>query len=178
MKRIVTRYGFIAGLIVTAWMVGSVAMCYSRNNFEGNMMLGYASMVLAFSFIYVGIKSYRDQDKGGFISFGKAFKVGLIISLIASTMYVVVWLIDYYVFIPDFLEKYTAHVLNQTKAAGASQQEITAKTAEMANFKQMYKNPLMVVLITYAEILPVGLIISLICALLLKRKASESLQVA
>ena len=178
MKIIIARYGLIAGLIVTAWMVGSVALCYSQENFEGNMLLGYASMVLAFSFIFVGIKKYRDNENGGFISFGKAFKIGLFISLIASTMYVVVWLVDYYVFIPDFLDKYTAHVLKQTQGEGVSQQDFFAKKAEMENFKQLYKNPLMVVLITYFEVLPVGIVISLISALLLKRKTHEPLQVA
>jgi len=178
MKRIVIRYGIIAGLIVAAWCVGAIALCYSRNNFEGNMLLGYASMILAFSFIFVGVKSYRDQEQNGFISFGKAFKIGLFISLVASIIYVIAWLIDYYLFIPDFMEKYTAHVLKQTQAEGISQIELNKKAAEMTSYKEMYENPLLVVLITYSEILPVGLIISLISALLLKRKAESNVVVA
>ncbi len=142
------------------------------------MILSYATMLLAFSLVYVGIKNYRDKHKNGIISFGKAFKIGLYISLIASTIYVIVWLVDYYIFIPDFMDKYTTAVLNQTKAEGASQLDLDKKAAEMASYKEMYKNPLMVVLFTYAEILPVGLIVTLISALLLKRKNTNRIQPA
>jgi len=179
MKRIITRYGLMSGLFITAWMVGSIAWCYTHSNFEGNMLLGYAAMLLAFSFIFVGVKNYRDQENGGYISFGKAFKIGLLITLIASTIYTAVWLVDYYLFVPDFMEKFTGYTLKQTAQEGASQAEMNEKAAEMANFKEMYKSPLLVVLITYAEVFPVGLIISLLCALLLKRKeTADNLAVA
>ncbi|MGA0559355.1 DUF4199 domain-containing protein [Larkinella sp. VNQ87] len=169
MKKIILVCGLIAGLILTAVMVISTAMCYQNENFEGNMALGYASMVLAFSLIFVGIKNYRDNYNDRVISFGKAFKIGLFITLIASTMYVLVWLIDYYLFIPDFMDKYTAHVLKEAKTAGASATELTAKAQEMKGYKEMYQNPLMVIVLTYAEVVPVGLVISLICAFLLKK---------
>jgi hypothetical protein len=170
MQKIIFRYGLMAGLIVAAWMVGAIALCYTLDNFEGNMLLGYASMLLAFSFIYVAVKKYRDQQNSGIISFGKAFSVGLLITSVASTLYVAVWLVDYYVFIPDFLEKYTAHVLQVAQAQGASSTELAAKAKEMDQYKEMYKNPLLVILLTYTEILPVGLLVSLFSALLLKRK--------
>lgn len=169
MKKIILICGLIAGFILTATMIISTALCYANENFESNMALGYASMVLAFSLIFVGIKNYRDNYNDHMISFGKAFKIGLYISLIASTMYVLVWLVDYYVFIPDFMDKYTAHVLKEAKTAGASAAELATKADEMNGYKEMYKNPLMVVLLTYSEVLPIGLVISLICAFLLKR---------
>ena len=81
-------------------------------------------------------------------------------------------------FIPDFMDKYTTQVLNQAKSSGASQLELEKKATEMATFKEMYKNPLMVILITYAEILPIGLIVTLTSALLLKRKTNKRLQPA
>jgi small basic protein len=159
-------------------MMIMMAICYQTGNVEGNMILGYATMLLAFSLIYVGIKTYRDKHNNGIISFGKAFKIGLYISLIASTIYVIVWLVDYHIFIPDFMDKYTTAVLAQTKAEGASRLELDKKAAEMAFFKEMYKNPLMIVLFTYAEILPVGLLVTLISALLLKRKGTKRVQPA
>src|SRR5688500_7026342 len=110
MKRNVIVFGLISGLIITAFMVYGTLMCYNNADFDMSMAIGYASMIVAFSFIFVGVKNYRDKYNGGVISFGKAFKTGFYISLVASTMYVVVWLIEYYVFIPDFMEKYTAYV--------------------------------------------------------------------
>ena len=137
------------------------------------MIYGYTLMILAFSFIFVATKITRDKYNGGTISFGKAFRVGLYITLIASTIYVIVWLIDFYTFNPDFAEKYAASVLDNLKASGASQAEVTQKTADLAKLGEMYKNPIFVILLTYAEIFPVGLLISLINAWVSKRKNKE-----
>lgn len=49
-------------------------------------------------------------------------------------------------------------------------EDLPAKTKEMANFKEMYKNPLFVILITYSEVLPIGLVVALVSALILKKK--------
>ena len=178
MKRIVIVCGLIAGAIVATMMVTTVALCYKNADFEGNMFLGYATMVLAFSLIFVGVKNYRDKINNGIISFGKAFKIGLYISMIASTIYVLAWLIDYYLFVPDFMDKYAAFVLKEAKADGLSASEITEKTNEMESYKEMYKSPLLVVLLTYAEIFPVGVIVSLISALILKRKKQKQVAMA
>ncbi|WP_462254797.1 DUF4199 domain-containing protein [Ferruginibacter sp.] len=170
MKKIVIVCGLIGGLIVSVLMLISIALCYKSGNFEDGMLYGYASMLLAFSLVFVGIKNYRDKYNSGFVSFGKAFKTGLFITLIASTIYVIAWMIDYYVFMPDFADKYAAHMLEKLKADGASLAEIAKQTKTMDNFSEMYKNPLLVALFTYAEILPVGLIVTLISAFILKRK--------
>jgi len=136
------------------------------------MYFGYAMMLLAFSLIFVGVKNYRDKFNGGIIGFGKAFRLGFYIALIASSFYVLSWLIDYYFFIPDFAEKYAAHSLERLKASGASAAEISSQTLKMENFKSMYKNPVFVILMTYIEILPLGTILSLISAWVLKKKSA------
>lgn len=173
MNRIIVVCGLISGAIVSTLMLSTVAVCYNQEDFEGNMVLGYAAMLLSFSMIFAGIKNYRDKHNQGIVSFGKAFKIGLYITLVASTVYVVVWLIDYYLFIPDFMDKYTAHVLRQFKADGATQAELEKKVIEMAEYKDLYKSPLMVILFTYAEILPVGLVVTLISALILKKPGAQ-----
>ncbi len=174
MKKIVIVCGLIAGGIVSAMMIITMAIYTSTGNFENGMIYGYASMLLAFSLIFVGIKNYRDKYNNGIISFGKAFKIGLFITLIASTMYVIVWLIDYYFFIPDFGEKYAAHMLEKLKASGASEIEMAKQTKEMASFSEMYKNPFFNALMTYSEIIPVGLIVTLISSLILKKKIAAN----
>jgi len=170
MKKIVIVCGSIAGLIVAALMLITMGIYNKGGNIENGMLLGYASMIIAFSLIFVGIKNYRDKQNAGAISFGKAFKIGLLITLVASTFYVVAWMIDYYYFIPDFMEKYSAATINKLKAAGASAEKIARETKEMAWFTENYKNPFFVALFTYIEILPVGLLVSLIAALVLRRK--------
>lgn len=170
MKKIVIVYGVIAGLIVAGMMLFSTGYYCAKGDFEGGMIYGYSAMIIAFSMIFVGVKSFRDKHNGGIINFGKAFKIGLFISLIASTIYVVSWLINYYCFMPDFMDKYAAAMDAKAKASGISAAELAKKTADMAQMKEWYKNPLFVILMTYVEILPVGLVVALISALVLKRK--------
>lgn len=174
MKKIVIVCGSIAGLIVAAMMFISTAVYHKAGNFDNGMLIGYASMIIAFSLIFVGIKTYRDKYNAGTISFGVAFKVGVLITLIASTIYVIAWLIDYHYFIPDFMEKYATYSIDKLKAAGASTEKIASETQEMAGYSEMYKNPLLIVLFTYLEILPVGLLVSLVAALILKRKVKPA----
>lgn len=174
MKKTVLICGLIAGLISTSLFIGLMLLGKAgQDDFKNGMIYGYTLMILAFSFIFVATKITRDKYNEGLISFGQAFRVGLYITLIASTMYVMVWLIDYYYFIPDFAEKYGARVLEKLKVSGASQAEIARQSTEMARFSQMYKNPFFNALITYTEIVPVGLVVSLISAWALKRKKQE-----
>ena len=174
MKKNIIIYGLIAGIIVSFLMLFTLnyySHCEGAVDYNRSMLIGYASMLIAFSLVFVGIRNYRDKYNNGVISFGKAFKIGIMIVLIASTIYVVAWLIDYFFFIPDFMEKYSAHTLDKLKASGASQVEINKQALEMANYGRMYKNPFFNAVMTYMEILPVGLIVTLISALILKRKA-------
>jgi ethanolamine transporter EutH len=132
MKKNVLVFGTIAGVIVSLYAIAIVV----NSSLEG-MWLCYGSMIVAFSLIFVGVKNFRDNYNDGFITFGKAFKIGLYIALIASSMYVVTWLVEYYVFVPDFMDKYTAHVIEQAKSHGASLAEINKQKAQMATYADM-----------------------------------------
>jgi hypothetical protein len=151
--------------------VNYLSHCEGNVDFDRSLLIGYASMLIAFSLVFVGIRNYRDKYNEGVISFGKAFKIGITMVLIASTIYVGAWLIDYFFFIPDFMEKYSAHMLNELKAEGASQSEIDMQAKEMADLSVKLKNPLFNAIMVYAEIVPVGLVVTLISSLILKRKA-------
>ena len=149
-------------------MVYMVNLCYTNPDFKSNDIVGYAAMVVIFSMVFFGIRNYRNKELNGIISFAKAFKTGALIALAGATIYVIVWLFYYYLFVPDYLDKYIAHVLKE--AAQNSAADLVAKTKEMKDFKEMYKSPFFVVLITYTEVLPVGLIVALVSSLILKRK--------
>ena len=170
MKKNIIIYGLIAGIIV------SILMLVSANNitdFDTSLFAGYASMLISFSLVFVGIRNYRDKYNDGVVSFGKAFKIGIMIVLIASTIYVIAWLIAYFYFEPDYLEKLSAKMLDKLKANGASQIEIDKQIKEMADFARLYKNPFFNAMMTYVEILPVGLIVTLISSFILKRKTAK-----
>lgn len=173
MNRIILICGLISGVVVSAFMVSTVSMCYKMEDFEGNMLLGYSAMLLSFSMIFVGVKNYRDKYNHGMVTFGKAFKIGLFITLIASTVYVIVWLIDYYLFVPDFMDKYVAHMMRQAQNDGATAAELSEKAKELDGYKDLYRSPLMVILLTYAEVLPIGLAVSLISAWILRKTGAQ-----
>jgi hypothetical protein len=170
MKRTVWTFGLIAGIIAAAFCVVSIGYCYTTQTFEGNMYLGFASQLLAFSFVFVGIKNYRDKYSNGTISFLTALKVGGLIMFIASSIYVLVWLVDYYVFIPDFLEKFAAAELKRAQANGASAAEFKEQARSIEEYKEYYRTPFGIILCTYIEIIPMGIVVTLVSALILKRK--------
>lgn len=177
MQKHILIYGLISGIIVSAIMLVSMnyfSHCEGNVDMTTSMLIGYASMLIAFSLVFVGIRNYRDKYQNGVISFGKSFKIGILIVLIASTLYVVSWMICYFFFMPDFMDKYGAMEIENLKSAGATVTEIENKRKEMADFTRMYKNPFFNAMMTYAEILPVGLIVSLISALILKRKTKTN----
>lgn len=167
MKRNVLNFGLVLGTILCVNMIYMVHLCYTNPDLKSNDVVGYAVMVVIFSLIFFGVRNYRNKELNGAISFGKAFKTGALIALAGSTMYVIVWLFYYYLFVPDFLSKYIPHVLKEVAQNDPS--ALAAKTKEMENFKEMYKNPLFVILITYSEVLPIGLIVALISSLILKK---------
>lgn len=169
MKKIVLTYGIIAGIMVSALMLLGIFI-NKEHDLTIGMIYGYATMIMAFSMIYVAIRQFRNQFMDGKISFGKALLIGLGITLIASTFYVLTWEIEYKYVFPDFMQGYANASLESMKTSGASAASIQQATSEMDEMVKSYNDPLYRIPMTYAEILPVGVLISLICAFILKRK--------
>lgn len=165
MKKVVLIFGLIIGAVFCANIGFMVYWMYHNPDLKSNDIVGYAIMVLVFSLIFFGTRNFKNKYLGGIISFGKAFKTGALIALVGSTIYVIAWLFSYYTFVPDFMDIYTDYVLKNCAA-----EDLPAKTIEMAKFKEMYKNPFFVILITYAEVLPIGLVVALVSALVLKKQ--------
>ena len=94
--------------------------------FDKGEIVGYTTMILAFMLVFFGIRSYRENVSDGHITFGRAFAVGILITLVACLCYVVAWEVIYFKFMPDFADKYTSYVIQKTRASGASQQVIDA----------------------------------------------------
>ncbi|HLO72948.1 MAG TPA: DUF4199 domain-containing protein [Flavobacterium sp.] len=166
MNKIVLKNGLFGSVIVSSLLVFITMYMKSNPEKEVSMTVGFAGMILAFFFVIWGIKQQRDANNG-VISFGKAFITGFMITLIISTVYVLVWLIILYNYFPNFAEHYTDMAIQK-----ASPDEVAKVTEDMNSFKEMYKNPIMVILLTYVEILPLGIVFSIISALILKRKTN------
>jgi hypothetical protein len=174
MTRVVLIFGLLAGAVLSVMMVVNIGFI-DRIGFDTAEIIGYTTMVLAFLMVFFGIRSYRDNIYGGTISFGKAVGIGLLITLVASACYVTTWEVIYYWFAPDFPEKYGAYMVQQAREAGATEQELAAKTAEMARFREMYKNPLINAAITFVEVFPIGAVVTLVSAAILRRNRVDQM---
>lgn len=172
MKKIVLTFGLISGAILATLMAIMVPFCMNGTiDFAYSYLVGYTTMILSFLAVFFGIRSYRDKTGDGTITFGKAFKVGILITLIACAMYVIAWEIIYFNFVPDFADKYAALSIDRLRAGGASDAEILAEQQKMADFKRWYANPLFNIGMTFIEVFPVGLIVTLVSAAILRKKS-------
>lgn len=170
MKRIVLTFGLISGAISAGLMWLLIAV---QNNglveIEHGMTLGYATMIIALSMIFFGVKSYRDNN-GGHISFWKGLQIGILISLISAVIYAGSWELYYRGSGQEFLQKYTAHYIDGMRKDGKSDAEIEKAQTEMAQFQEMYKSFFVRFGVTMMEILPVGIVVTLISAALLRKR--------
>jgi hypothetical protein len=173
MKRIVLKFGLIAGAIFAAMMVGTTPFA-DQIGFDNGEIIGYTTLLVAFVFVFFGIRSYRENVGHGYITFGRAFKVGILITLIASLCYVISWQIVYYGFMPDFGEKYIQYLSEKSRAAGASSEQIATEVAKMERYLGYLKNPVYNFLITFfVEPFPMGLVITLISSAILRKRPKE-----
>lgn len=175
MNKIILTSGLIAGTILAIMIVAMVPAFKSGSvDVERGELLGYTTMVVAFLAVFVGVRAYRERNGGGTITFKRAFKVGILITLIASAIHVVTWQIVYFNFIPDFGELYAQHMIEKMRAQGATAAAIEAEMVKMKQFAELYKNPLFNAGITFLEVFPVGLIVTLISAAILRRTPTDS----
>ena len=139
-------------------------------NFDNGELIGYTAIFLGFILVFFGIRSYRESH-GGAITFGRAFAVGILITVISSAFYVASWEVIYFKFMPDFIEKYSASTIARMQEKGASD-------AAIAHWKVVYDNPLTNAAITFIEPFPVGLVVTLVSAAILRRRAAAAPQPA
>lgn len=166
MSRYILIYGVISGAIAASVLTAGIALDLS--NHATSLWFGYLVMLVALSLIFIGVKRYRDVDCGGVIRFGRAFLLGLGIAVVAGVVYVAVWETYLAVSGYDFMADYTKSILDGMRAEGASPAAIEAKAAEMRSMTEMLRNPLLRWPLTFSEIFPVGLLVALISAALLR----------
>ena len=172
MKKTVLTFGLIAGAILSGMMLITIPF-HDRIGFGRLEIIGYTSMIVAFLLIYFGVRSYRDNVGGGTVTFGRAFAVGGLIAVVAALCYTATWQVVYVKLVPDFPAQYSAHVLEEARADGESEEEIAARRAEMDRFADWYRNPVLRAAFTFVEPLPVALIVSLVSAGVLSRRRRE-----
>src|SRR5215831_12835423 len=95
MKKTVITFGSISGAITA--LMGLITMPFlDKIAASQTEVLGYTTIILSFLMVFVGIRSYRENVGNGEISFGRAFAVGILITLISCACYVATWELLYF----------------------------------------------------------------------------------
>lgn len=164
----ILKYGVIAGLVVGGFMFATFLGFGGMPPLKYAMLIGYTTMLIALSAVFVGIKRHRDVDRGGVIGFWPAFGVGLGVSFIASIFYVVAWEALQAMTHMDFAGAYSQAMIESERAKGASAEALAKLGSDMAAFKVQYADPMFRLPMTFVEIFPVGVLVSLVSAGLLR----------
>jgi hypothetical protein len=172
MKKHVLTFGIISGAVSSALMLATVPFMH-RIGFDKGLIVGYTAIVASFLPVFFGIRSYREQS-GGTLTFARGFTVGLLITLISCACYVATWQVVYFKLKPDFWLEYTAFAVEQKRASGASAADVEKTRQELTAFKTEYDKPLVNAAYTFLEPFPVGLLVTIISAGVLRRKAAAS----
>ncbi len=139
MTKQVWSSGLIAGAIVISMTILAIELGV------GSVWLGYLVMLIAFCLIFVAVKQHRDHALGGIIRFGPALVIGLCITLLAGVIYVFGW--ECYLWATDYAVV-TVYVDGGLEAYGALLPRMG---------------------MTFLEIVPAGVLVSLISATVLRR---------
>ena len=168
MLPLILRYGIAAGIVVIVPMSLMLTLAGPSSSVASSYFTGYLIMILGLSLVFVAIKRYRDRVLGGVIRFMPALLMGLGISAVAGVIYVVGWEITLAVTDFAYIDSYTTAAVEAARAKGASAAEVAAAIAQMDEFRRQYANPFFRLPMTFVEIFPVGLLVSLISAALLR----------
>ncbi len=170
MKKPVLLFGLISGALSSLMLAATVPFA-DKIGFGHNIELfGYTTIVLSLLLVFFGIRSYRDNAGNGQITFTKAFAVGISITLISCLCYVVTWEVIYFNFLHGFMDKYGAYMIEKARASGASPAALQAQLHQLNKYKELYENPLFNAMITFLEPFPIGLVITLVSAAVLRKK--------
>ena len=159
-------YGAIGGAIAIA--VISATLVLDMSNHTSSVWFGYLVMLASLSLIFVGLKRYRDVERGGVIRFWPAFGLGVGMAAVAGLIYALGWEAFIAATGYDFIADYSATMVDNMREEGATAAAIQAKVAELAEMAAYYNNPLIRISMIFAEIFPVGVLVALVSAALLR----------
>jgi hypothetical protein len=169
----IISYGLIGAVIVgTLMYTGSLGWASGDHQpTSSGVIVGYATQLIALIFVFLGVKAHRDNALGGVIKFLPAFGIGLAISAIASLGWVISWEFVLAMTNFDVGAMMKDQMLSEATARGAPEAEIQKITADAAAFSEMYKNPLFRWPMSFIEMFPVGVLVSLISAAVLRNSS-------
>lgn len=168
MKKAILRYGLYGAASICILFL--LSMLIGDNlSYSVQEIIGYASMVVSLSFVFFGIRHFRDKINDGTVSFGKALLLGLAISLITALAFGVLDVVYIKYINPDFTEEYYARSLERLEETLPAA-EFESERVKMESDKELFMNPVISFIVMSMTVLIIGFIISLLSAMVLQRK--------
>ena len=168
MKKSILRYGLYSFL--TALILFLSALVFGKGlSFETQTVLGYVSIVASLTFVFFGIKHFRDKENNGVISFGKALGAGMLITLFAALGFAIIDYVYTAYINPDFIGEFTANSIANLEKTLSGEELIKAKEDLNNQMKSMGSSSALA-LFMFAIVTVIGFIISLLSSLFLQRK--------
>lgn len=167
MKKTIFRFGLysVLSICILSFLIWSTV---DNVDDTTGKIIGYTSMVLSLLFVYFGVKHFRDRENDGIVPFGKAFLIGILISLMAAVAFGILDIIYVKFINPEFMTEYYEGMLEQARSLPAEEFEV--RKAELESEKEMFLNPFIHFFIMSMMVFVIGFIISLLSALILQRK--------
>ena len=173
MSRTALKFGLIAGIILVVGIMLPVFIVGIEGVLDLGEAFGYTVMIIAMVSVFFGIKAYRDKALGGEISFGKAFGIGTYISAIAGFIFGFFSYIFYAFIFPDFTQKWMQHYENSIRSSGAPPDEIAKQLLEFNSQADFWSNTALQGFVMFLTVFFIGLIISIISSVILKKKKPQ-----
>ncbi|MGB5483973.1 DUF4199 domain-containing protein [Parasphingorhabdus sp.] len=167
MQKIALAYGILSGTIVIVTMIMGLVFS-DGGSFLSSELFGYLTMLIALSMIFIAIKRFRDQELGGVIRFLPAFAMGLAVAVIAGVVYTVIW--ELYLMSNGyaFIDGYVNSAIEAKKAAGLTAERLAQEIATLEEMRTNYGKIYIRMPMTFLEIFPVGLMIAILSAAILR----------
>ncbi len=173
MTRTIWKYGLLSGLLSAGGMMATIPFLDDLTGRKGEIF-GYTAILLVALLTFFGIRSYREGAAGGRLSFGRAFAVGILITLISSVFYVATWELMYFKLMPGLGDKLQACMIAKAKAGSGPPEKVAEAVRQAEGFRAMYDKPLMNAAMTFAEPFPIGVVVTAISAAILRRKEGSA----
>lgn len=172
MKKTVIRFGIMSGLVVLVLFLFSYMIFGNNTEYGVREVFGYASIVISLLFVFFGIKHYRDKENGGMLRFGSGMKVGVLITLIPAVVFGLFSVVYALWINPDFMETYYAHYLAEMQKTMTPEKFEVARV-ELEGQKAMFSNPAFNFLLMFLTVFVIGVIVTVISTLILKRSETR-----
>lgn len=168
MNPTILKFGVFSGLAGAVLFLGPFVIdpeiSFDSESMARGEIIGYSAMFLSMTLVFFGVRA-RGKEVEGPYSFMEALKTGLLITVVSVAVFYLGNVLLYEVIHPDFLETFFDGYREYSIETGASAEEI----AQLNASEKMFTNGYLYGLLMASSTLLMGLVISLISALLLKR---------